>query len=177
MWMHADSSNYGDAKVGVATSDTVCGKYNYIGSFRPLGFESRDMGLFKDDDGKAYLLTEDVRFSYPLFLRLSSSSSVLFFFFLLPILSPFSTPSLTWKQKQAQKRPPHQPPHPRLFIHPRHNLHSSLSHCHRIPRPPQAFRSVLHVWLAPDGVGPQRQRLLHLHLFVRSLVRLGNLRR
>jgi hypothetical protein len=25
-----------------------------------LGRESRDMGLFKDDDGKGYLLTEDV---------------------------------------------------------------------------------------------------------------------
>ncbi|KAJ4414614.1 hypothetical protein N0V85_003065, partial [Neurospora sp. IMI 360204] len=61
MWMHVDSSNYGDAKVGVATSDTVCGGkgYEYKGSFRPLGMESRDMGLFKDDDGKAYLLTED----------------------------------------------------------------------------------------------------------------------
>ncbi|KHE86198.1 carbohydrate-binding module family 35 protein [Neurospora crassa] len=62
MWMHVDSSNYGDAKVGVATSDTVCGKpYKYHGSFRPLGMESRDIGLFKDDDddGRAYLLTED----------------------------------------------------------------------------------------------------------------------
>ena len=61
MWMHVDSSNYGDAKVGVATSDTVCGgKYEYKGSFRPLGYESRDMGLFRDEDGKGYLLTEDV---------------------------------------------------------------------------------------------------------------------
>jgi hypothetical protein len=33
---------------------------DYIGSFRPLNFQSRDMGLFKDDDGTAYLLTEDV---------------------------------------------------------------------------------------------------------------------
>lgn len=67
MWMHVDSSNYGDAKVGVATSDTVCGgkPYEYHGSFRPLGMESRDIGLFKDDDGRAYLLTEDVR-SFPL---------------------------------------------------------------------------------------------------------------
>lgn len=60
MWMHIDSSNYGDAKVGVATGDTPCGKYNYRGSFRPLNFESRDSGLFVDDDEKAYLLTEDV---------------------------------------------------------------------------------------------------------------------
>ncbi|KAK3388524.1 glycosyl hydrolase [Sordaria brevicollis] len=80
MWMHVDSSNYGDAKVGVATSDTVCGKYSYNGSFRPLGFESRDMGLFKDDDGKAYLLTEDrknglrINLLSPDYLSLSPSS-------------------------------------------------------------------------------------------------------
>lgn len=61
MYLHIDSSNYGEAKVGVATSDTVCGDYEYHGSFRPLGFvESRDIGLFKDDDGTAYLLSEDV---------------------------------------------------------------------------------------------------------------------
>ncbi|KAH8706261.1 galactan 1,3-beta-galactosidase [Ilyonectria robusta] len=59
MYLHIDSSNYGEAKVGVATSKTVCGDYNYLGSFRPLGFESRDIGLFQDDDGSAYLLTED----------------------------------------------------------------------------------------------------------------------
>lgn len=60
MWMHIDSANYGEAKIGVATGDSVCGKYNYLRSERPLGFESRDSGLYVDDDGKAYLLTEDV---------------------------------------------------------------------------------------------------------------------
>jgi len=60
LWMHIDSSNYGDAKAGVATGDTVCGKYEYKGSVRPLGFESRDAGVFVDDDDKGYLLTEDV---------------------------------------------------------------------------------------------------------------------
>jgi len=58
--MHIDSSSYGEAKVGVATGDSVCGSYTYRGSFQPLGFQSRDMGLFKDDDGTGYLLTEDV---------------------------------------------------------------------------------------------------------------------
>ncbi|CAE6478351.1 unnamed protein product [Rhizoctonia solani] len=60
MYMHIDSSNYGEAKVGVATGSSVCGTYSYRGSFQPLGFESRDMGLYKDTDGTAYLLTEDV---------------------------------------------------------------------------------------------------------------------
>ncbi|KXJ87852.1 galactan 1,3-beta-galactosidase [Microdochium bolleyi] len=59
LYMHIDSSNYGEAKVGVATGDSVCGQYSYRGSWRPLGFESRDQGLFQDTDGKAYLLTED----------------------------------------------------------------------------------------------------------------------
>lgn len=67
MYLHIDSSNYGEAKVGVATSKTVCGDYNYLGSFRPLGFESRDIGLFQDDDGSAYLLTEDVGISLRVF--------------------------------------------------------------------------------------------------------------
>jgi beta-xylosidase len=60
LWMHIDSSNYGEAKTGVATGNSVCGQYSYRGSFQPLKYQSRDMGLFVDDDGKAYLLTEDV---------------------------------------------------------------------------------------------------------------------
>lgn len=64
LWMHIDSSSYGDAKVGVATGSTPCGQYSYKGSFRPLGFESRDLGVFVDDDEKGYLLTEDVRSQY-----------------------------------------------------------------------------------------------------------------
>jgi hypothetical protein len=63
LWVHVDSSDYGDAKVGVATSSSVCGQYMYRGSFRPLNFESRDMNLFVDNDERAYLLTEDVSLS------------------------------------------------------------------------------------------------------------------
>lgn len=59
MWMHVDSSNYGDARAGVATSSTPCGPYTYKGSSRPLGQLSRDMNLFEDTDGTAYLLSED----------------------------------------------------------------------------------------------------------------------
>ncbi|KAG9084093.1 hypothetical protein FRC06_004212, partial [Ceratobasidium sp. 370] len=59
MYMHIDSPNYQEAKVGVATGPSICGNYTYQGSFRPLGFESRDMGLYQEADGQAYLLTED----------------------------------------------------------------------------------------------------------------------
>jgi hypothetical protein len=58
MWFHSDTSNYGAAQVGVATAKSPCGPYTYKGSWRPLGAESRDMGLFQDDDSAqtAYLL-------------------------------------------------------------------------------------------------------------------------
>jgi hypothetical protein len=59
MYMHIDNSSYGEAKVGVARSSTPCGPYTYLGSSQPLGFQSRDIGLFQDTDGSAYLLTED----------------------------------------------------------------------------------------------------------------------
>lgn len=59
MYLHIDDPTYAEAKVGVATSATPCGPYTYRGSFRPLGFESRDESLFQDTDGSAYLLTED----------------------------------------------------------------------------------------------------------------------
>ncbi|MDX3613189.1 RICIN domain-containing protein [Streptomyces europaeiscabiei] len=59
MYVHIDSLNYAEAKVGVATSSTPCGSYDYLGSSRPLGQLSRDIGLFQDTDGTAYLMTED----------------------------------------------------------------------------------------------------------------------
>jgi hypothetical protein len=30
LWMYIDSSNYGDAKAGVAACDTVCGDHTYM---------------------------------------------------------------------------------------------------------------------------------------------------
>ncbi|WAO96867.1 Alpha-L-rhamnosidase [Fusarium falciforme] len=59
MWMHIEDQEYKDAKVGVAVCDTVTGRFQYRGSLRPLGFESRDIGVFVDDDDKAYLMSED----------------------------------------------------------------------------------------------------------------------
>ncbi len=58
MYIHFDV-NYALARVGVATSDTVDGDYQFVTSFRPLGKESRDIGQFIDDDGSAYLIFED----------------------------------------------------------------------------------------------------------------------
>lgn len=35
LWMHMDSSSYGEARVAVATGDSVCGRYQYLRSFQP----------------------------------------------------------------------------------------------------------------------------------------------
>lgn len=65
MYMHIDGplpgrrGGYDLARVGIAVCDTVDGDYKYLRSFRPLGNQSRDLGQFTDDDGKAYLISED----------------------------------------------------------------------------------------------------------------------
>ncbi|WP_068609863.1 glycoside hydrolase family 43 protein [Paenibacillus swuensis] len=56
MWMHVENKGYGLAHAGVAVSDKPDGPYTYVGSFRPNGAESRDMTLYQDDDGQAYLI-------------------------------------------------------------------------------------------------------------------------
>ena len=56
MWMHKENgTNYDDAQAAVATSSTVDGSYTYRGAFRPGNQMSRDLTLFKDDDGTAYM--------------------------------------------------------------------------------------------------------------------------
>ncbi len=56
MWVHIDDAKYQYARTGVAVSDTPVGPFRYVESFRPNGGESRDMTVFKDDDGKAYVI-------------------------------------------------------------------------------------------------------------------------
>jgi hypothetical protein len=81
MWFHLELKGHGysAARCGVAVSDNVTGPYTYVKSFRPDagvwplnateqdkqgvlardfagGQMSRDMTLFQDDDGKAYLI-------------------------------------------------------------------------------------------------------------------------
>ena len=56
MWMHIDKQDYGYAHAGVAVSDRPAGPYRYLGSSRPNGQESRDMTIFQDQDGSAFLI-------------------------------------------------------------------------------------------------------------------------
>jgi lysophospholipase L1-like esterase len=54
--MHIDRNDYSYARVGVAVSDRPQGPYRYLGSMRPNDQESRDMTIYQDDDGRAYLV-------------------------------------------------------------------------------------------------------------------------
>ncbi|KAI3903334.1 hypothetical protein MKW98_031988 [Papaver atlanticum] len=56
MWMHVDDANYTKASTGIAVSDHPTGPFEYLYSKRPHGFESRDMTIFKDDTGIAYII-------------------------------------------------------------------------------------------------------------------------
>lgn len=56
MWMHIDNYNYWQATAGVAVSDSPTGPFTFIEAVRPNGAESRDLTLYKDDDGRAYLI-------------------------------------------------------------------------------------------------------------------------
>lgn len=56
MWMHVDNVNYSKASVGIAVSPNPEGPFEYLGSMRPHGHDSRDMTIFKDDNGMAYLI-------------------------------------------------------------------------------------------------------------------------
>ncbi|WP_168123236.1 RICIN domain-containing protein [Paenibacillus sp. HB172176] len=57
LWAHKENGvDYGDAEVMVASSSTVDGNYTYHGSFRPLGYDSRDMTVY-NDNGTAYLIS------------------------------------------------------------------------------------------------------------------------
>lgn len=56
MWMHVDTPDYTYARAGVAVSSTPTGPYRYLGSIAPCGTDCRDLTLFQDDDGSAYLV-------------------------------------------------------------------------------------------------------------------------
>ena len=59
MWTRKEKKpgDFGESRVGVATSSSVDGEYTYRGSFQPLGYRSYDMSVFRDDDGTAYLIS------------------------------------------------------------------------------------------------------------------------
>lgn len=56
MWFHYDRSGYGDSQAGVAIADRPEGPFRYLGEHRPVERSTfRDMGVFVDDDNRAYV--------------------------------------------------------------------------------------------------------------------------
>lgn len=58
MLVHLDAEGYDTARVGYAVADNPVGPYEFRRSERPLGNESRDIGVFQEGD-TGYLLSED----------------------------------------------------------------------------------------------------------------------
>ncbi len=56
MWMHLDNADYTYAGVGVAVSEHPVGPFRFLYAKHPNRQDSRDMTLFKDENGKAYLI-------------------------------------------------------------------------------------------------------------------------
>ena len=56
MWLHVDSEDYSYAKAGIAVGDRPTGPFRYLGSIWPNGADSRDLTIFRDEDGTAYLV-------------------------------------------------------------------------------------------------------------------------
>lgn len=55
LWMHLDRADYSYAGVGVAVSDSPTGPFEFKKAMIPNKQDSRDMTVYKDTDGTAYL--------------------------------------------------------------------------------------------------------------------------
>ena len=55
LWMHVDRADYSYAGVGVAVSDSPTGPFEFKKAMIPNKQDSRDMTVYKDVDGTAYL--------------------------------------------------------------------------------------------------------------------------
>lgn len=56
MWMHIDTADYTAARAGVAVSDYPTGPFRYLGSVLPNRSDCRDIAVFQEKDGTAYLI-------------------------------------------------------------------------------------------------------------------------
>lgn len=56
MWMHLDEKTYFSARVGIAVSKSPLGPFTLISSKLPNRQDCRDMSIYKDTDGTAYLI-------------------------------------------------------------------------------------------------------------------------
>lgn len=56
MWLHSDDAAYAYAGVTVAVADAPTGPFEVVRTKRPCRQESRDLTLFRDEDGTAWLV-------------------------------------------------------------------------------------------------------------------------
>lgn len=57
IWMHYEGHNaYSVAEVAYAICDSIGGNFTFKTHFRPMNIDSRDINVYQDDDGKAYLI-------------------------------------------------------------------------------------------------------------------------
>eukprot|EP00026_Physarum_polycephalum_P010645 Phypoly_transcript_10814.p1 GENE.Phypoly_transcript_10814~~Phypoly_transcript_10814.p1 ORF type:complete len:324 (+),score=24.19 Phypoly_transcript_10814:90-1061(+) len=56
LWFHLDNAAYEMRQVGIATSPTPTGPFQFLGGFQPDGQQSLDMTVYQDTDGSAYLI-------------------------------------------------------------------------------------------------------------------------
>ena len=56
MWFHADSADYTFAAAGCAVADSPVGPFHFLYAKQPNRFDCRDMTLFVDNDGAAWLV-------------------------------------------------------------------------------------------------------------------------
>lgn len=59
MFLHIDSPDYAEARLGFARSTSLIGPYEYLGSSRPLGNLGRDIGVYQEPSGLGVLMSED----------------------------------------------------------------------------------------------------------------------
>ena len=59
MYIHTERGDYNYAHIGVAVADNPLGPFRFLFSMQPFGNISRDIGVFQDEDGAGYLISED----------------------------------------------------------------------------------------------------------------------
>lgn len=59
MYIHTERGDYNYAHIGVAVVDNPLGPFRFLFSMQPFGNISRDIGVFQDEDGAGYLISED----------------------------------------------------------------------------------------------------------------------
>jgi hypothetical protein len=73
MYMHIDTADYTYARIGVAVADRPIGPFTYIGSFQPIGADSRDMTAFQDSSGQGIWCFHLIGMQHLKFIQLAQS--------------------------------------------------------------------------------------------------------